>query len=284
MKDRIFIHGGMGNQLFQYAFLMALQEKGREVGIIVSHDTGKSGLVLNDVFNLRLKLTLINKFNLKIRSGRLNKMISEFTQKHYHCYMGSTAIYDENVFHQPKGTLFYGYYQNERYFENVSKELRNQLRFPEHLMNPKTLQLLSSIDQTPNTISVHIRRGDYTNPTFFRMFGQYCQLDYYHKAIQYMRSYLTNPSFIFFSDDIEWVKENLPIENSIYVNHNHRKDAWQDMALMSHCKHHIIANSTFSWWGAWLNNHVDKIIVAPQQWSSYDDPHNSTIPPSWIRL
>ena len=121
---------------------------------------------------------------------------------------------------------------------------------------------------------MHIRRGDYlqiNNGTIV------LPISYYHMAIKMMLKRVKDPTFLFFSDDMEWVKENIHVPNAIYVDWNTGKESWQDMYLMSMCNHNIIANSSFSWWGAWLNNHKDKIVVSPK----WDE---EIIPEEWIQV
>lgn len=133
------------------------------------------------------------------------------------------------------------------------------------------------------TVSIHIRRGDYLSQQFSAGFGNCCPLAYYREAIHYMKTYLDDITFVLFSDDMDWVKMNLPLDNAIYVDHNHGVDSWQDMYLMSMCQHNIIANSTFSWWGAWLNDNTDKIVIAPKRWWSSIE-NDDVVPESWIRM
>ena len=111
----------------------------------------------------------------------------------------------------------------------------------------------------------------------------FCNLDYYKRAVEYIKVHIENPVFFVFSDDKEYVTNNLQVENAVYVDFNSGSDSWQDMFLMSQCKHNIIANSTFSWWGAWLNGNLGKIVVAPSRWMTTFE-NDEIIPPNWIRL
>ena len=134
-----------------------------------------------------------------------------------------------------------------------------------------------------NAVSVHIRRGDYLSEHFKDGFGSCCPIDYYLRSIRFIKKKTVNPLFVFFSDDMEWVKENIIEENAIYVDHNHEFDAWQDMYLMSQCKHNITANSSFSWWGAWLNVNPQKIVISPARWWATSE-NDDVVPDSWIRM
>jgi hypothetical protein len=137
------------------------------------------------------------------------------------------------------------------------------------------------------TVGVHIRRGDYINDKHTQKFHGNCGKDYYLEAIKKIKQEKKDITFIFFSDDIDWVKKNFEnISSSVlYVDENKDSESWKDMLLMSYCNHQIIANSSFSWWAAWLNANPDKIVIAPQKW--YNDEtlsHINVVPQSWIKL
>ena len=130
---------------------------------------------------------------------------------------------------------------------------------------------------------LHIRRGDYLQPKHWATTGSVCQLPYYQNAIAEMSRRVASPSYYIFSDDIAWVKENLPLQNAVYIDWNTDEDSWQDMMLMSHCKHHIICNSTFSWWGAWLNPNMDKTVIVPSRWFQHSEAPD-IYPTGWIKV
>jgi hypothetical protein len=188
------------------------------------------------------------------------------------------------VFYKLKFSLFNvyeGYWQSEKYFDKVQSELRRLYTFNFEKLSSETLDYLSSIKST-NSVSVHIRRADYLQHEDF--YGGICTFEYYRNAIKYFMKNIDNPIFYFFSDDIEWVVEqfeNLPIYK--FVNINHSNDNWQDMYLMSQCNHNIIANSTFSWWGAWLNSNPKKLVLAPRKWSNMYE-NIDIYPPDWIKI
>ena len=135
-------------------------------------------------------------------------------------------------------------------------------------------------------VSMHIRRSDYVSGPYVHNRFYLCPLSYYYAAIEILRKSLSYPDFFVFSDDIQWVKENLRLEYPTrYVDHNGPERDYEDLRLMSLCKHHVIANSTFSWWGAWLSTNPEKIVIAPQHW--FKDAKRCTkdlIPGTWIRL
>jgi hypothetical protein len=139
-----------------------------------------------------------------------------------------------------------------------------------------------------NSISIHIRRGDYVSNQHTNDIHGLCSLDYFYKSVQYMNSKIYNPIYFIFSDDMDWVKKNFNTENLKYkfietnMNQNHL-----DLILMSYCKHNIISNSSFSWWGAWLNININKIVIAPKIWFANKKMNNlisDLIPNNWITL
>ncbi len=189
--------------------------------------------------------------------------------------------FQENLLNPKKAAYYSGYFLCEQYFkphrEDILKEF--SLTTPLSEANQK---MLDQIKKT-NAVSLHIRRGDYlNNPQVFTL----CSLDYYKKAIKYIAERVESPHFYLFSNDPEWVIQNLKIDHpSTCVAINDENTGFYDLELMKNCKHNIIANSSFSWWGAWLNTHSEKIIIAPQQWlNGRDDTNTDIVPDQWIKM
>ena len=136
-----------------------------------------------------------------------------------------------------------------------------------------------------NAVSLHVRRGDYlSNPKSKAAHGT-CSPEYYRAAIRHMAEVTKQPCFFVFSDDMDWVRQHLQIDYECqYIEHNSGTESYNDMRLMSLCRHHIIANSSFSWWGAWLNQRTDKIVIAPQQWFMNDNVTQDLYPQGWVKL
>ena len=135
-----------------------------------------------------------------------------------------------------------------------------------------------------NAVSLHVRRGDYISDKKNAFIGV-CTLDYYKTAIEKIKTQVDNPVFFVYSDDINWVKNNLVIDKTaVFVNHNRGQESYNDMHLMSLCKHNIIANSSFSWWGAWLNTSPDKIVIAPKQWFANMQDTSDLLPDNWLKM
>jgi hypothetical protein len=173
-----------------------------------------------------------------------------------------------------------GYWQTYKTAEAVGPELRDELQFRESAVD-KNRDMLERIQQCGNAISVHVRRGDYK----LAAEGQRAlPLAYYAKGMAYFQERLSDPVFFVFSDEIAWARENLPRDAPmVFVDHNDDFSSHEDLRLMSGCRHHVIANSTFSWWGAWLNPRPDRVVVAPKHWrmtagSYYPD----LLPPDWV--
>lgn len=135
-------------------------------------------------------------------------------------------------------------------------------------------------------MSLHVRRGDYVSDARTHATLGVCSLDYYRAAVRYIADHVEAPEFFVFSDDIAWAQANLELGHPChYVDHNRGAESYNDMRLMSLCRHHIIANSSFSWWGAWLNPRADKVVVAPARWfAGGNRVVDDLFPPGWVRL
>ena len=192
--------------------------------------------------------------------------------------------FDPDVLSLPDGVCLEGYWQSERYFSDAADRVRKEFSF----RNPpvgKNAEILNEVAAC-NSVSLHVRRGDYvTNPVTNATHGV-CSLDYYYRAIDYIRERVSTPTFFLFSDEPKWVRENLELGGSATViDHNDPDAGCEDLRLMSHCQHHIIANSSFSWWGAWLNPNLNKIVVAPERWfSDAMRDVSDLIPATWMKL
>ena len=177
-----------------------------------------------------------------------------------------------------------GYWQSPGYFEDVEEVIRADFTFraaPDS-RNDEIGRFIDSCE----AVSLHVRRGDYVENKHAERHHGTCSLDYYAAAIATVRAQVHDPHFFVFSDDPDWAKGNLNIAcSTTYLEHNAPERGCEDLRLISLCKHHVIANSSFSWWGAWLSQNRDGIVCAPAQW--VNDPEmnvNDTVPDSWIRL
>lgn len=188
------------------------------------------------------------------------------------------------LLHVPDGVFLSGYWQSEKYFFNISDTIRSDFTFclPPSESNAALAVAISKHDI--DSVSLHIRRGDYVhNPAVNAVHGS-CSLVYYQDAMAHVAGCVKNPHFYVFSDDLDWVAGNFPMSYPYtLVGHNRGSSSYEDMRLMSMCRHHVIANSSFSWWGAWLNSKPGKIVVAPKCWFSNANPAD-VLPEGWVRL
>lgn len=274
----VAICGGLGNQMFQYAYLLMLKNKGYNVSAFIPSNKWEhiGGFELKRAFGIEHKQSIWERlYQLGFPFTRL------FSLSHKTYFGKNFRVNNEDLSPDKKYGYFYGTWQSDKYLINP-KEIRKTFRFDEKGLSPRTTQLANAL-RGALAVSVHVRRGDYQSATFVQGFGTCCSIDYYRKAIDLFKEKFPQAHFVFFSDDMEWVKNNLNVEDSIYVTHNSGTDSWQDMYLMSLCQHNIIANSTFSWWGAWLNNNPDKIVIAPKRWWNTIE-NDDVVPSSWLRI
>jgi hypothetical protein len=173
-----------------------------------------------------------------------------------------------------------GYWQTHLMAEEVAEELRVELTMKEPAQG-KTLEVMQQISRSRNPVSLHVRRGDSALAAEGKVV---LPMEYYSDAISAFRKRLVDPTFFVFSDDMPFVKENLPRDpRMVFVDHNDTSAAHEDLRLMSSCHHHILANSTFSWWGAWLNPRTDRIVIAPKRWFIKADNHyRNLLPQDWM--
>jgi len=181
-----------------------------------------------------------------------------------------------------ENTYLSGYWQCEKYFIDFRQEVLDLFQFPDQQINLASRNLQEQM-RREQAVAVHVRRGDYLLPENSRKYGNICTLQYYKNAMQYMKKKVPNARFYFFSNDPGWVRENLANGDSVIVDCNHGKENYLDMYLMSQCSHNIIANSSFSWWGAWLNQNPDKIVISPQRWFSHLAASDA-ICEDWVRV
>ncbi len=268
--------GGLGNQMFQYALYRSMEEKGMEVKAeISSYDFDKKRKFQLDKFP-NIKLNILGKdVYEKLEAGYCNRSLLKrvldklFPRKNFY-YRERDEEHFNACLYTFKNKIVDGYFQNLQYFLNYEDILRKELRFPqceeEHLK-----RLYIELMEHEDTASIHIRRGDYLELAQF--YGDICTLEYYKNAINYLNGLYGSLQYYIFSDDIEWAEQNLEIENAIYISKEMfgTYEDWYDMYLMSLCHHNIIANSSFSWWGAWLNQHKDKIVIRPKKWNQKSD-------------
>lgn len=288
----IRIWEGLGNQLFQYAFAKSLQHHTSEPVVLDCKKSfqnslpgAKTSIVQReyrlDYFQIRLAKIDIKQYrcwNFLQRANPLQRAAFNLSEKGLFPfrYVRDKSAYDyhEALFHLHQAYVM-GYFQNERYFREIRKELLSDLTPKNFCLNARAKDLLSS----PNTISLHIRRTDFQN------LGIALDNAYYQKAVDYMNSRVNDPVYLIFSDDVEWAKKHIDCNaRTYYASDLGDFSDCDDLMLMSLCAHNITSNSTFSWWGAWLNQNEDKIVISPKRWITKSRGSYKIIPKEWIKI
>jgi len=282
--------GGLGNQLFQYAVARQLAKIHNTKVSLDIHQFETYKLHKYSLQPLNISASLIGKNQVEkyTQPGIMEKLIGKIRQrpptkpksfikeKHYH--------FDPNILKCSDNIYLDGYWQSEKYFKNISHILKEELT----PINEQTGKDKLIADQILNSesVSIHLRRGDYITNSITNQYHGICTTKYFLKCIENITRKVSNPNFFVFSDDPDWCRKNLKIQYPItIINHNSADNNYQDLRLMSQCNHNIIANSSFSWWGAWLNNNPEKIVYAPKNW--FNNPKNVTsdlIPSDWSTI
>jgi hypothetical protein len=294
------LDGGLGNQMFQYAFGCSLAwEKEAPVkfdstGLLYRDPSGDTPYTYRDfelgVFNGKVEqasahdLDLFNhraKGLLERVSYKLLRLLK--SPQIYREDLTQNFMYEPSVWKTGPNTYFIGYWQTERYFLKYENLIRDAFKFTPDLVG-RNREVAEQIS-TQNAVALHVRRGDYVTNLHYNKVHGTCSTAYYQQAVQYVTAHVSNPVLYIFSDDIDWVRHHMQFDlPSVHVSHNQGKYSYEDMRLMSLCRHNIIANSSFSWWSAWLNTNPQKIVIAPRQWIEFEHASSDLIPQTWIRL
>lgn len=264
------VAGGLGNQLQQYAlyrkFLSLSKEAKLDLSWFSSGETEKNALVTGRALELDYlegisyeACTKREKEELTGGGGLLGKLRRNLLPSTVHAFAES-KMYHPEIFEQ-KDLYISGYFACEKYYADILETLRQEIRFPDS-DNPENDRLAREMKER-ESVSVHIRRGDYLNEQNAAMFGNICTDAYYKSALDYMRGRCRGAHFYLFSDDADYLREHYQGEEYTIVDCNHGKDSFYDMWLMSQCRHNICANSTFSFWGARLNANEEKTMIRP---------------------
>ncbi|MEM7438098.1 MAG: alpha-1,2-fucosyltransferase [Pseudomonadota bacterium] len=278
------LRGGMGNQLFQYACGRALALR---LGTDLALDTRDWSRPRPFALSLgHFSVKTVEPKNLPPGRGMgAGALLRSALGPRLKTYREASLGYDEGITLVTDGTLLKGYWQSERYFKDQEAAIREDLTFSTP-PGPETARIVEEIASAP-AVSLHIRRGDYVSNAKYNAAHGTTSLSYYQTAAQLIAENMSAQPVIYaFSDDPAWVRENLSLPFDVrFVSHNDGATAHDDLRLMAACNHHIIANSSFSWWGAWLNSAPDKIVVAPKTWYGDAAKSNADITPAnWHRL
>jgi len=287
------LNGGLGNQMFQYSAARSLSYRLK--------------------VPLKLDLTEFRKFPLRVyRLKHFNIHAEPATEKEIAQFRGTGAptflikvknlpdffkpyykrklfreqcfAFDPNIQQCQENIYLDGYWQSEKYFKDIEQIIRKDFTFSK---KPDTLnEQMAERIRDCEAVSIHVRRGDYLSNPVTTAYHGICSEEYYRSAIGTVEKYINNPYFFIFSDDPTWVKENLKTGYpSTIIDFNGSEKDYEDLRLMSLCKHYIIANSSFSWWGAWLSNNPQKIVIAPKKWFNNTDINtDDLIPEKWKRI
>lgn len=289
------ISDGLGNQMFQYAFARKLRLMAKEPVYLdnrfinnedrfsmgeIQNVKGKLGYRKYGLHGFKIVLPVADehilwKWNYLKKDTAWNKLIYSFAEMNFWrwCFWKEeeNSSKKQMDIQNARGHRYYqGYFFDLKYYDEIRPILQREFCLKEPLVLPKKLKDVLSNE---NTVSIHIRRGD-----FLRLNRNISQSDYYAKAIELIEEKLEKPVYMVFSDDIDWVKRNLHIPGeNIYVSEMGFED-YQELTIMKHCKHNIIANSTFSYWAAYLNKNEQKIVICPKRWKT------KIIPNEWIKI
>ena len=272
--------------MFQYALLVGLQKSFRED--VYADISGYSeynlhnGLEIESIFGIKLKVS--NNCPLLARKLTLSRYINKylpFLCRHWQ-FEYPDFRYIEDIYQNKEKEFYAGYWHHHKYVERFRDDLCRLFQFPP--FDDKNNVLISKQMVNENSVGIHVRRGDYLNE---KQYQGICTLDYYKRAIEIMRRKLGDVSFYVFSNDVVWCRSNLSEmfldSKTIYVDWNKGKESYRDMQLMTSCRGLIIANSSFSWWGAFLNIAEDQLVIAPKKWKNSD--YNLEIQlPEWILI
>lgn len=285
--------GGLGNQMFQYAAgrcLAHLHNTELKLDLSYLNKEPQNKYTKReyklDVFNINAQAAGENdlKSFLPLERGKVTRTLMRKLPILYSKLIANESgdAFMKEFYSYPKNVYLNGFWQSEKYFEPVKEFLFKEFSLKEKL-NAANESIVDKIKNS-DAVSLHIRRGDYINDKATNAFHGVCSLEYYQKAIGQLQKTVSGMTIFVFSDDLAWAKANLKTDAAItFVDFNNPPET--DMYLMSLCKHNIIANSSFSWWGAWINQNPGKTVIAPMQW--FADAHHVTpdiYPQNWVKI
>lgn len=282
--------GGLGNQMFQYAMGLAVASR-IQGELRLDTDFVGSGIAHRQ---FELDQAFVGPFH-RATPDEMRSVLG--WRIHFRRAMGRPALsflWSERVVVERSLEFSYqladlaasaylvGYWQSETYFLNVEQELRARFSFvAPDVANEALLGEIGSCE----SVAMHIRRGDYAEISSVTACHGLCPPSYYERAAQLLLARQPKLRFFLFSDDLDWTRDNIKLPADCnFVDINRGNSSFNDMRLMSRCTHQVIANSTFSWWGAWLNGNPEKLVIAPERWFAAGEAANSICPPTWVRL
>jgi hypothetical protein len=288
--------GGLGNQLFQYAAGRALAERlgGRLILDCTAISRAERAFALS-CYPIDAEIVCDAFGKPHSRRLRLPGSLGRRLSDAFHDYVPTTyrikghrfnvfgekrSFTYDSIFEILAGSIYLtGYWQSYRYFERVRDLIRGEIR-PAWPLSAANRIWLARIEAS-NAVCLHVRRGDYLHHNGLPLV---CARPYYDNALEHMRRFVQKPQVFVFSDDIPWCRDAFRGPDIAFVDTNGPDRAADDLRLMAACRHHIIANSSLSWWGAWLAHHPEQIVIAPQPWLPGADTDRDLLPQRWIRL
>jgi hypothetical protein len=289
----VSLNGGLGNQLFQYAAARRIAVFNKaplklDISVFEGHKLRKYSLhhfnIIEDIASPE-EVARFNKSSAKDVASQFARLVNKCKPYHKRYFIRERSFeFDPNILKAPGRVLLHGFWQSEQYFADIEDVIRREVtvKSPPDELNA---QMAREITAT-NSVCLHVRRGDYVSDAVTHQAHGVCSLEYYHTAIEEIARLTPAPHFFVFSDDPQWTQANLKLEHpTTFVTHNDASRNYEDLRLMATCKHYIIANSSFSWWGAWLGTHPEKVVIAPKQWAN-DSKLNTKnrLPESWRRI
>ncbi len=292
MDIHILCHG-LGNQLSQYAFFLNKRVLGQRAHAFYAFPE-HNGYELDRSFGIREGLPWYLRFvPLAFRLGMSRRLYSARTADLLLSLLRIRIVVESRDYRFEPELLkpwfgiriLFGGWHDPQYFEGAEQRVRDAYALP--MLEGKNLLVIDDIDSS-HSVSIHVRRGDYLKGINREMFGDIATTRYYRNAVARVIADAARtdraPRFFVFSDDISWCQENLEIPNAFFVSLNSGRDSWKDLVLMARCRTNIIANSTFSWWAAWLNRHPDKEVLCPTRFVNTEAPGHNIYPSPWHRI
>ena len=289
----VHLSGGLGNQLFQYAAgrAVAFRTNSRLKLDTSSLSEGASREYRLNRFGVKagiagdLMISWLRRLDQPTTGGQIARAIhmllpfcewKVIRERQFH--------FDSTILPHTGDVYMIGYWQTPRYFAEIEDLLRGELKLTASLDD--TAQETMSLINSTQSVGLHVRRGDYVADTAINRVHGTVEMEYYRRAVSHLERKLVGPHFFVFSDEPKWVQQNFHVDAPVTFVSNAGKDSdCVDLHLMSQCKHHVLANSSFSWWGAWLNPDTRKTVIAPAKW--FNDPSLDTkdlLPDDWVRL
>jgi hypothetical protein len=273
----IKLQGGLGNQLFQYAFAKALAKRLNTVFQFDDSFYSKNIARKNNLFLFAINISIYSSKFQKWNWLRKRLSIVIGLKK----YIVESRFSFNDILKQIDGDVYLdGYWQSDRYFQDIQSEIRQDFSIFKEPISEEASPILEQI-KTTNSVCIHVRRGDYLTNRRYLVLG----MDYYQKAIELLSNQFADLHFFVFSDDISWCKQHFKSsENVLLVSDSQIFTLRDDFEMMLSCKHHITANSTLSWWAAWLNDNPEKVVITPQKWFADSTNTKDLLPKNWTKL